>query len=123
MIKYFTGFDPISLSDRHAEIEHVFTSGHCHSLALAIHRLTQFPLVITFRHMAVLTTTGKILDINGLRSPDIFEKRWGEIKDILLDDITIMDKIKKVWGNPYVLCSIEAKPFAKKLLRKYKLQI
>ena len=119
----FSGFNSISLSDRHVELEHIFTSGHCHSLALAIHRLTQFPLVVTFRHMGTLTTTGKILDINGLRSPYLFEKKWGKILNIFLDDKNIMKRIEKIWENPYALCSIEAKPFAKKLLRKYKLQI
>lgn len=119
----FSGFDSISLSDKREELVHVFTSGHCHSLSLAIHRLTQFPLVITVRHMGALTTTGKILDINGLRSPDTFEKNWGKIKDVFLDDKNIMEKIENIWGNPYTLCSVEAKPFAERLLQKYKLQI
>ena len=67
-----------------------FTFGHCHSLALAIHELTGWPLVGLYRlyrpwsnmeetpdHVVVKTPKGKLLDISGL---DNVRGYSGEVK-------------------------------------------
>jgi len=70
---------------------HVFVSGHCHSLALAIHEATGWDVIgDNWRpcpgHVAVrIPDDGSILDIQGKHDPDTWENHWGTITDLELD--------------------------------------
>jgi len=82
------GWDEVTEEDLVA----FFTMGHCHSLALAIHGIRHWPLVLvgdclrdeygevtTFcGHAGVVAPTGDVLDIEGLWDPDAWYKAWDE---------------------------------------------
>lgn len=55
----------------------LYSNGHCHSLAIAIHRATGWPMVGFFKrgesspkHVAILLPDERILDIEGVRHED-----------------------------------------------------
>lgn len=64
--------EPGILDDRAAL---AFTNGHCHSLALALHRVTRTEMVgftrteRPFEHVLVRSEDGRLIDIRGARTP------------------------------------------------------
>ena len=99
----------------------VFTRGHCHSLALALHELTKWPIYGvdisdgTPGHFVVKTPKGKFLDIEGLHTADT----WHNINKNSTRPSTIFkwsSGRRSIYFKPEVK---KATPFAKAVLKKY----
>jgi hypothetical protein len=96
----------------------VFSSGHCHSLAVALHELTSWPLWgwkkvsrISPSHVLVMTPKKRLLDIKGLR-PVPKPTNSAELVPLTLSNIQRFPDYKPL--------NIEnAKPFAHMILEKY----
>jgi hypothetical protein len=65
-----------------------FTNGHCHSLALALHRCTGGEMVgLTknedpYDHILTRNDDGRLIDIGGARSPDELTALGGRLSDV-----------------------------------------
>ena len=112
---------PVTLDDR--EVKYIFTHGHCHSLALAIHSLTGWPLVFNHHsaesvgHVAVRKPDGKILDIVGEWTDDGFESEYYGQGTRLA---TPADVYRMVGRGAYLTPEpVNAIPFARLLLWRY----
>jgi hypothetical protein len=76
----------ITSSSKEEEIKRVFSYGNCHSLALAMHKLTGWPLMGVYRksdmydgipsHVVVKDPLGRYVDVEGFRYPSEFEQDW-----------------------------------------------
>ena len=84
--------------------EYVFSAGHCHALALAIHERTGWPLLAmsgrhslraNLQHMVVVMPDGKWLDVNGPQEP---EERY-YFQSMTAAEVAKMGKIE-YWKNP-----------------------
>lgn len=118
----------ITLKSEQKRIEFVFTRGHCHSLALALHKLTGWPLVGLFdgnapkgcaSHVCVLTPENKVLDIGGADA----DHRWEyfcNVEKITEARIKEWEDMRELEGHGYTRRNVEgAIPFAKRVLRQY----
>ena len=75
-----------------SEVRQVFTAGNCHSFALAVSKLTGWPLAAIFRredtdeiasHVFCQKPDGNYFDVNGTQSAEDIESQFrGEIKPI-----------------------------------------
>jgi hypothetical protein len=108
-------------------IEHIFTRGHCHSFALAVHELTGWPIVGLFVdydsmawHCVNRTPDGRLFDILGLG----VEERWANAANIRELTTADIDRYMRAYwdGNVgYLPCNVEgAKQFAKEVIRRVK---
>lgn len=106
----------------------VFTHGHCHSFAYALHRLTGWQLVGLYHpcqplgdctpwHCCVETPSGDVLDIDGGNALQRFEEYGCTIKRSLTEaDVLNFERID------YLPINIEAAmPFAINALSRYNL--
>ena len=72
-----------------------FTCGDCWSLAFELHRLTGYPMIFSsmfetyvsverfeWDHVAVVLPDGRIMDVNGVQSPEDWEDRWSTASEI-----------------------------------------
>lgn len=83
-----------------------FSTGQCHAMALALHRLTDWQIVaITdeddeVNHLAVRTPSGRILDIAGAHDPEALEEAWdGQIVPMSEADALALERTG-VWRRP-----------------------
>ncbi|HEY5990612.1 MAG TPA: hypothetical protein VIV12_30100 [Streptosporangiaceae bacterium] len=110
-----------------------FTEGHCHSLALALHEKTGWPLIGGVDrgpeygsgrvpdHVVVQVPDGRLLDITGLHTVEDFEEEWGTVQP--LDPAEVAAGFPYQLGpdvvHRYRLPDVEtARPYAEKLLRR-----
>lgn len=117
----------ISLRSRPEKIEDVFTSGNCHSFALALHALTGWELMGMYRggetdmasHVFVKNEKGNFVDVTGERTPEEFYREWrGEFKSITKNDIDSWVEKFNTEGMGYIPARVkDTLPFAKRLLK------
>lgn len=68
-------------------VQRVFTNGECGTLALAIHVITELPLVgEKYCHYAVKYKNG-FIDIGGYQPKKDFEYYWGELKPVTFNEV------------------------------------
>lgn len=102
----------------------VFGRGHCHSLALAIHELTGWPLAGmydfhgTLSHVLVWMPDGMLLDVNGVRTEEEVNTTLGDPDDYVCELTEDDIELEVEWNNLFEPMVEEAKPFAKALLAK-----
>lgn len=106
-------------------VKHVFTNGHCHSFAMALRSLTDWPLFGLFgpfdddmpSHVVVQAPSGTLVDIEG---PGV-ERRWHgrEPRPITEEDVKAYIAARERGGIGYVPSNVTgAKPFARKVLKQ-----
>jgi len=106
---YFEGWGHVKVTLRSKIVREVFTEGHCGALAKALNHITGCKMIMSDRHVAVITFDGRILDIEGVHDPTAFEEEWNETEPCNVRDIE---------G-----CGVDhwhkAIPFAQLLVKKY----
>jgi hypothetical protein len=101
------------------KVRHTFMSGQCHSLALAIHEETGWPLYGLGReweigHVVVESPRG-FLDIQGLNALARWQKIWGEDEEAIPLEVEDVRAPLEGYHPPQVE---DARPFARRLLRR-----
>lgn len=102
----------------------VFTNGHCHSLAFALHKLTGWDLIAAGtheecepRHIAVQSPTGRIFDVNGFSDLFEFEQKYGKVKRYK-NLVYLRRKLNPFYRTAQTRTAM---PYAKMLLEEYNL--
>ena len=91
-------------------VREVFTEGYCGALAKALNHIAGCKMIRTDGHAAVITFDGKILDIEGVHTPDTFERKWHKAYPC---EQKVLDRY---YGGRHWRKAI---PFAKLLVEKY----
>jgi hypothetical protein len=111
------------------DIKWLFTNGHCHSLALALNKLTNWPLYGFFakgimHHVTVLNPDGRYVDIEGVGALDRWRSYYGDslyVRQINRRDIRAIVHERNSGGNGYFPANTRAAiPFARRLLDNMK---
>jgi hypothetical protein len=113
-----------------SDVETVFSCGNCHSLALAIHKMTSWPLYGIYHpindnvanHVFVKTPTGNFVDIQGEQTPEEFSRKWvGTIQPITRKQISDWVRARRNNQIGYIPPRTKAaQPYAEKVLEKVK---
>ena len=119
----------ITSNSKEEEIKRVFIYGNCHSFALAVHKLTGWPLLGVFRpsdmrdgmpsHVIVEDPLGRYVDIEGFRYPQEFEEDWHatSIKPVNPWHIRAWIRRRNKTGSGYRPTRVkDSMPFARKVL-------
>ena len=108
-----------------------FTRGHCHSLALALHQETGWPLFGMYSeeegnmshengdtpsHVLVQMPNGDFLDIEGTGAVENWQQSWPTTEPVKVTEAEVLGFSKIDYKEPNVEA---ARPFAKTLLSKY----
>jgi len=125
----------ITSNSKEEEIKRVFNYGNCHSLALAINKLTGWPLYGVYRaadmedglpsHVAVKDPQGRLVDIEGFRSQEEFEQDWhfAELKPVNPWHIRAWIRRRNQTGIGYRKTRVkDSIPFAQKVLESVPVQ-
>ena len=109
------------------EVRDVFSHGQCHSFALALHKLTGWPLFAMYEkntsrahHVVVQHPSGDFVDVEGLGAFDRWQEEWEnclELRSVRPGQIRYWVRQRNENGSGYFPTNVRgALPFAEDVL-------